>query len=98
MTDLKPGMKGTYNDQPACLLGVDGEWLWIVTDDGNRFSITSGFFTPDPEPPSTVMVKMDVEDALQFVHITGICDGTCGHSHCAAARPVRDALTKAGLA
>jgi len=98
MTDLKPGVKGRAWGVHGEILAVSKSEFWFRSDHGATMIAVDKDFTPDSPPPSTVMVEMDVEDALQFVHITGICDGTCGHSHCAAARPVRDALTKAGLA
>ena len=72
MTELKAGTRGTWTPRktPATLIcdGPDRFGQLAIKDvDGEYCVIDEVDFTPDPEPPTTVMVEMSVEDARSWV-------------------------------
>ena len=71
MTELKAGTRGTWvpRKTPATLIcdGPDRFGQLAIKDaDGEYCVIDEADFTPDPEPPTTVMVEMK-PDAAKWV-------------------------------
>ena len=100
MTELKAGTRGTWKPRktPAIIVG-DGPdrfgQLAIKDVDGEYCVIDETDFTPDPEPPTTVMVEMSVTIAREIVQ-TGI-DWRLAKMDADLVRAAAEALKKAGL-
>ena len=100
MTDLKPGMKGRWHNWRGEIFGVYLTWAWFVEEGfapGAGFIINADSFTPDPPPPSTVMVEMTIEDAGEWSD-AGKAIVARSWRRDRLADACREALTKAGLA
>ena len=98
MTELKAGTRGTWKPRktPAIIVG-DGPdrfgQLAIKDVDGEYCVIDETDFTPDPEPPTTVMVEMSVDAAKYVTDCSWPASSHFAHISAAAA----EALKKAGL-
>ena len=105
MTELKAGTRGTVG---KTTLGIRCE---IVTDKPDGFGrivikhgdpeefmiVFTDDFTPDPEPPTTVMVEMAIEDAQEVVIWRGLGTRSAGEALDRVASAAAKALKKAGI-
>ena len=105
MTELKAGTRGTVG---KTTLGIRCE---IVTDKPDGFGrivikhgdpeefmiVFTDDFTPDPEPPTTVMVEMSVDMARKWRLINSCGDLSCGDYFCVTGRAAAKALREAGI-
>ena len=96
MTDLKPGMKGTWNGNHVEIRGMYDGLLWVGEEDGVGWIVRSPEFKADPPPPSTVMVEMTIEDAGEWSD-AGKAIVARSWRRDRLADACREALTKAGL-
>ena len=100
MTELKAGTRGTWGvrKEPCVVVApeVDSSGQFIVRNDwnGGYEAVYAEDFTPDPEPPTTVMVEMRVEDARLMATNDFIFDQIDRET---LTRAAVEALKKAGL-
>ncbi len=97
---LKPGTRGTWKGfsiddwHGTVVVGRPDRYGRIVVEDGEYCVMPLASFTPDPEPTTTVMVEMSVEDARLMATNDFIFDQIDRET---LTRAAVEALKKAGL-
>ena len=99
---LKPGTRGKAG--PRVYTVVTGKPdeignIVVLNAQGTYATLDPRYFTPDPEPPTTVMVEMSISDAEWTAGwISGTSDQSVTMSMKRMAAAAAEALKKAGLA
>ena len=98
---LKPGTRGKAG--PRVYTVVTGKPdeignIVVLNAQGTYATLDPRYFTPDPEPPTTVMVEMSVEDAGWTAGwVSGTSNESVSSSMKRTAAAAAEALRKAGL-
>lgn len=98
---LKPGTRGKAGPRVYTVVtGTPDEIgnIVVLNAHGTYATIDPRYFTPDPEPPTTVMVEMSVSDAEWTAGwISGTSDQSVSMGMKRMAAAAAEALKKAGL-